>query len=112
MACALANFREVNPAKAALGVEGRFPAPGDYRLHLCDQCGTCAEVCPVDAIGLEKNIYLVDSDLCTGCLICVEACPRDVMVVHSSLEIPIKCTLCGACVEICPREAIVMDGGA
>ena len=27
--CALENFREVNPAKAALRIEGRFPAPGD-----------------------------------------------------------------------------------
>jgi Fe-S-cluster-containing dehydrogenase component len=111
LACALTNFREMNPAKSALGVKGRFPAPGDYRLQLCDQCGACAEVCPVGAIFLEKGAYLIDSDLCTGCLTCVEACPNDVMVVHSSSQVPIKCTMCGACVEICPREAIVMDGG-
>ncbi|NOY86319.1 MAG: 4Fe-4S dicluster domain-containing protein [Deltaproteobacteria bacterium] len=112
LACALANFREMNPAKSALDIEGRFPAPGDYRIRLCDQCGECTEACPEDAIYLEDGIYSIDPDDCTGCGVCVEACPHSVMHEHPSLDSPFKCTLCGACVEICPRGALVMEGGA
>ncbi|MBW2298493.1 MAG: 4Fe-4S binding protein [Deltaproteobacteria bacterium] len=106
MVCALENFREVNPSKAALRIEGRFPAPVDYRIHLCNQCGQCAEACPVEAMHLENGVYLISEDECTGCMICVEACPNGVLFEHKSSEIPIKCTLCGACVDACPREAL------
>ena len=108
LVCAVENFKEVNPAKAALRIEGRFPAPGDYRIHLCDQCGVCAEVCPVEAIKLEKGAYIIEADECTGCMICVEECPHDVIFEHKSMQVPIICTLCGECARICPRDAILL----
>lgn len=111
LACAIENFQEVNPAKAALRIKGRFPAPGDYRIHLCDQCGVCAEVCPVEAIHLENGAYIIDADECTGCMTCVEECPHDVLFEHKSMEVPIKCTLCGECARTCPRNAIVLVEG-
>jgi ferredoxin len=110
LVCAIENFRLVNPSLAALRIEGRFPAPGDYRIHLCDQCGQCAEVCPVDAIAPDDaGVYRIDDELCTGCLTCVDACPHGVIAVGSHTDVPIKCTLCGACVEACPRDAIVWE---
>ena len=108
LVCALENFREVNPAKAALRIEGRFPDPGDYRVHVCDQCGICAEVCPEEAIHLENEVYVIHVDECSGCLICMDECPHRVLFEHKTEETPIKCTLCGECVEACPREALVM----
>ena len=108
LACAIENFKEVNPAKAALRIKGRFPAPGDYRIHLCDQCGVCAEVCPVEAIQLKSGAYIIDADECTGCMICVEECPHDVLFEHKTMEVPIKCTLCGECARTCPRDAILL----
>lgn len=110
VACAVENFREINPAKAALGVEGKFPAPGVYEVQVCDQCGSCAEVCPVDAIEEQDGAYLIDTEECTGCGLCVEECPKDVMYLHKDSQVPIKCTLCGACVEICPRGVLSLDG--
>jgi ferredoxin len=90
-----------------LRIEGRFPAPGDYRIHLCDQCGACAEVCPVEAIGEDENgVYRIDEDLCTSCMLCVDACPYEVIVENNRTSMPIKCTNCGACVDVCPRDAI------
>ena len=111
LVCGLVNFQEVNPSKAALGIEGKFPAPGIFHINLCTQCGACAEACPEDAIKLERGAYLIDPDLCIGCMMCVDACPEDVMFVHPDCETPIKCTLCGACARICPREAIVLQEG-
>jgi ferredoxin len=108
LACALENFREINPSLAALRIEGRFPAPGDYRIYLCDQCGLCAEVCPEEAIHAVDGVYRIDQDACTGCLTCVEACPNHVLIAHEALETPFKCTLCGVCAELCPRGALIL----
>ena len=108
LACAIVNFQEVNPSKSLLGIEALFPAPGEYRIHLCDQCGVCADNCPEDAIQLEKGVFLVDPDACTGCLICVEVCPHEVMFEQPDSGVPAKCTLCGECALTCPRKAIIL----
>lgn len=109
LACALENHRIVSPAFAVLRIEGRFPTPGDYRIHLCDQCGQCADACPEEAIGVDDSgACRIESAVCTGCMLCVEACPQEVMMVHRQVAFPMKCTLCGACVEACPRDAIAI----
>ncbi len=108
MACALAQFREVNPSKAVLNIRGLFPAPGRYEIDLCDQCGACAEACPVEAITETDGVYAVDPELCTECMLCIDACPHGVMFTHPTESIPFKCSLCGACAEACPRGAIVL----
>jgi Fe-S-cluster-containing dehydrogenase component len=109
LACAIENFREVKPSLAVLRIEGRFPAPGDYRIHVCDQCGACADVCPVEAIQRNENdVFLIDEDECTVCMACVAECPYGVIVERVSTLAPIKCTLCGACAAACPREAILL----
>ena len=105
---AMQNFRAVQPSRALLRIEGRFPAPGDYRIHFCDQCGECADNCPVEAIVMDEGAFRVDADLCTGCMTCMEVCPEGVMMEQPGTALPAKCTLCGACAEICPRAAIVM----
>ena len=109
LACAIENFAEVNVSKSLLRIEARFPAPGDYRIHLCDQCGVCADNCPEEAIQLQQGAYIVDPETCTGCMICVEVCPYDVMFAHKNSDIPVKCNLCGECARVCPRNAIGWD---
>jgi len=111
LACAIENFQAVNPSRSLLRIEARLPAPGDYRIHLCDQCGVCAENCPEDAIRLENEAFLVITETCTGCRICVEVCPRDVMFEQPDSDIPAKCTLCGECAQTCPRNAIALVDG-
>jgi len=107
--CGLANYGQVNPAMSALSIRGRFPDPGTYEIGLCDQCGVCAEACPVDAIEENNGVYLIDAEECIACGDCVQACPHQVMFEHPTLEAPIKCTLCKACAEICPRDALIIE---
>ena len=40
----------------------------------CIACGSCAEVCPADAIS-EGDIYVIDAAECVECGSCAEQCP-------------------------------------
>ena len=42
---------------------------------LCDLCGTCVAVCPVDCIELTEFDLIIDNDICTNCNVCVKICP-------------------------------------
>jgi carbon-monoxide dehydrogenase iron sulfur subunit len=108
LACSIENFKQVTSAKALLKIEGLFPAPGTYQIHFCDQCGVCAEVCPVDAIQLELGIYKIIEEDCIACHDCVTACPHSVMIIKPD-DMPAKCILCGECAEVCPRDAIMLS---
>ncbi len=109
LACSIKNFELVTPSKAMLRIEGLFPEPGIYHIHFCDQCGLCAEVCPVEAIEFKNGIYWINDDECIGCNACVEECPRGVMIIKNKDNIPAKCILCGECAKVCPREAILIS---
>jgi len=41
----------------------------------CTMCGTCKEVCPVEAIAEGDPKYLIDPDVCTDCGACADECP-------------------------------------
>ena len=42
---------------------------------LCDVCGTCVAVCPVDAIVVNETYVAIDEDKCIKCMNCVQGCP-------------------------------------
>jgi len=109
LACSIENFKQVTPAKALLRIEGLFPSPGHYQIHFCDQCGVCAEVCPVDAIGLVDGAYKINEEECIACHDCVSACPHSVMIIRQEDNMPGKCILCGECARVCPRDAIMIS---
>ena len=105
--CTIYHFDEINPRKAALRIEAKFPVPGTFRPWVCTQCGKCAEACPEDAIYEKDGIYFIDEGKCTRCLVCVDACPFGVMFVDDEVKIPIKCDFCFKCVEVCNTGALV-----
>ena len=107
LVCSMHNFLQPNPKRAAVRVSGAFPAPGKFSVAICDQCGVCAEICPVEAIKEIDGHYRIDAELCTGCMICVDECPQGAMFSHKDDEIPFKCINCGECVAYCPRQAII-----
>lgn len=106
--CALANFEKAGPSKALLYIEARFPAPGDYRIHVCDQCGACADVCPVEAIVDKDGVFVIEADECIGCWICADECPQKVIIKLEKEAVAAKCVSCGECADICPRDALSM----
>jgi electron transport complex protein RnfB len=53
----------------------------------CLGLGTCARVCPFDAIEITPlGLAVIDRERCTGCKKCVGACPRQVIVMTPATE--------------------------
>jgi ferredoxin len=42
---------------------------------LCDLCGACPAVCPVDCISLDESRLTIDQEICTDCQLCIKVCP-------------------------------------
>jgi ferredoxin len=73
-------------------IPGNCPYRGDTKLwsidfiainNECTQCGTCAEVCPVNAIDSE-NSNLIDKERCITCCACIKNCPQNARTMKSS----------------------------
>ncbi|MFX0168652.1 MAG: ATP-binding protein [Candidatus Hodarchaeota archaeon] len=43
----------------------------------CSNCGTCVDVCQMDAVTLTNNIASISLDRCIGCGVCVANCPSE-----------------------------------
>lgn len=43
--------------------------------ELCDVCGTCVSVCPVDAILVTEFKVNIDNEKCIECMNCLKVCP-------------------------------------
>ena len=106
--CAIEHFNEINPKKAALRIEAKFPVPGKYRPYVCTQCGKCSEACPERAIFQNRlGAYIVDKEKCTNCGQCVEVCPVGVVFQYPDYNSVIICNFCMKCTELCSTGAIV-----
>lgn len=93
----------------------------------CLGFGTCAKICPFDAIHVENGIAVVDKEKCKACGKCVEVCPKHLisLVPYTAKEIvacsstdkgpvtmkacQVGCIGCGICVKNCPKEAIKVE---
>jgi Fe-S-cluster-containing hydrogenase component 2 len=47
----------------------------------CTACGTCAEVCPVDAITVE-DLAVIDEEECIACGTCEAECPVEAITME------------------------------
>ena len=43
----------------------------------CVECGSCAAVCPADAISEGDGKYVIDADACLECGTCEAECPNE-----------------------------------
>lgn len=103
--CSNLYFKEDIPEKSRIRV--LLQGNDDFELSVCNQCGTCVEVCPENALSINKaGVIMLNKKLCTACYACVAACPTDNFIKHTEGEIPIKCIACGACARECPAAAL------
>ena len=102
----------------------------------CDYCTLCVELCPEEAIKVEKKKgakvevetpilkghLKVDDDLCTRCGWCSAVCPYDAIEVERPFESEVKLLTgpllkcdpigCHACFNVCPSNCFyVKEGG-
>ena len=56
----------------------------------CANCGACMNICPKDAISLDKTgcfyVYTVDQEKCVSCGACVKVCPLNSPIRHLNLK--------------------------
>ena len=55
--------------------------PAKVKQEACDGCGSCAEVCPAEAITVEGTAK-VNADKCVECGACVDACPNNAITLE------------------------------
>ncbi len=66
-------------------------------MNLCDLCGMCEKVCPVDAISISKGRIDIDENLCIYCYACVKICTQkaitidDERIIKSAKNLHEKC---------------------
>jgi len=96
----------------------------------CLGFGTCASVCPFDAITMGDDVLpVIDHAKCTGCGVCVGVCPTgiiellplgtDVVLGCSNRDrggavkkiCSVGCISCTVCAKVTPSGAITMEKG-
>lgn len=103
-ACSKTFFKVEDASKSCIRVQ---KDKHGHNINVCNQCGACIEVCPVQALSRNKQgVVVVDKKTCVGCYICVGFCPTLSMMHHPELREPFKCIACGACAKVCPEKAL------
>jgi len=96
-------------------------------IYGCLGYGSCADVCPFDAITMELDLPVIDPEKCTACGLCVKACPRNLISLldrqyttylgcssrDSGKSVKnicrVGCISCSACAKKDPNDAIEME---
>jgi len=106
--CASTYFKENNEnfSRIKVSVMGGLP-----NINVCNQCGACINVCPVEALYRDKNgVVRLDNKKCTSCLMCVGFCPTASMFFDADAQPqPFKCIACGLCATVCPTGALELQ---
>jgi electron transport complex protein RnfB len=65
-----------------------------------------------NALAKSNFVPAIDSDLCIGCGSCVEICPMDALSLDSDEKAtrnPDRCIGCGVCVSACPSGSLALE---
>ncbi|MDA8235059.1 MAG: glycyl-radical enzyme activating protein [Clostridia bacterium] len=52
-----------------------------HRDASCIKCGRCVEVCPVQAISINENAFIINREKCTRCAKCTEVCSAEALKI-------------------------------
>ena len=56
----------------------------NIRENICDYCGACVTVCPVDCIEVRESSIMIDHPVCIDCDLCVIICPIEVLETRAA----------------------------
>lgn len=59
-----------------------------FNAEMCLGCGFCKEICPANAIKVDKKITSIDYDACLGCGECLRTCPTHAIDFDWFVEVP------------------------
>jgi len=106
--CSKVLHKDTNNEKSAIIITEKENSTFD--INVCNQCGECIPICPVEAIYRAKNgTVMINKDKCVHCYACVGFCPNLSMRYQKDVTGPFKCISCGACTRECPTGAIFME---
>lgn len=74
----------IGNAQSPGSMQPRWKASVDTQR--CVGCGTCASVCPMEAITIDEQAR-IDTESCIGCGRCVQECPEGALSLQP-LQIP------------------------
>ena len=61
--------------------------------EICDGCGVCLDRCQMEALTLEDEQVILNSDRCIGCGLCVSTCPTGSLILErksASKHVPLN----------------------
>ncbi|MEM2946658.1 MAG: 4Fe-4S binding protein [Candidatus Bathyarchaeia archaeon] len=95
-------------ARAALFLKSEYvttsPEKAFIIAELCNGCGECVKICPVNAITMQNGKAKIDPFQCTGCGACIPICPQEAIDFKNSTIRQIKATIKGVLADKTPEE--------
>jgi heterodisulfide reductase subunit A len=95
-------------ARAALFLKSEYvttsPEKAFVITELCNGCGECVKICPVNAITMQDGKAKIDPFQCTGCGACIPTCPQEAIDFKNSTTKQIKATIRGLLADKTPEE--------
>jgi ferredoxin-type protein NapH len=61
----------------SIGSRFKFGRSVKIERALCQNCKTCANVCPAWAISVQDNVTQINTHSCNGCMDCIKTCPQN-----------------------------------
>ena len=51
----------------------------------CSRCYECMELCPTNALSLDKGIFVHNSYECSYCEVCMDICPEEAIQIFGDV---------------------------